>query len=78
MQRKNCIVCRVRLGPTYVRNEDGSVSTVYTTIMGDGEYEYLIPQVWDGKILEPEEAFQAMDSGVDWPREPAGVEGVKT
>jgi hypothetical protein len=63
---------------TYVRNEDGSVSTVYTTIMGDGEYEYLIPQVWDGKILEPEEAFQrAMDSGVDWPREPAGVEGVK-
>jgi hypothetical protein len=63
---------------TYVRNEDGSVSTVYTTIMGDGEYEYLIPQVWDGKILEPEEAFQrAMDSGIDWPREPAGVEGVK-
>ena len=54
---------------TYVRNEDGSVSTVYTTIMGDGEYEYLIPQVWDGKILGPEEAFQrAMDSGVDWPR----------
>ena len=63
---------------TYVRNEDGSVSTVYTTIMGDGEYEYLIPQVWDGKILSPEEAFQrAMDSGIDWPREPAGAEGVK-
>ena len=32
---------------TFVKNEDGSISTVYTTIMGDGEYEYLIPQVWD-------------------------------
>ena len=63
---------------TFVENEDGSISTVYTTIMGDGEYEYLIPQVWDGKILSPEAAFQrAMESGVDWPRQPSGEEGVK-
>ena len=63
---------------TFVKNEDGSISTVYTTIMGDGEYEYLIPQVWDGKILNPEAAWQrAMQSGIDWPRQPSGEEGVK-
>lgn len=63
---------------TYVKNDDGSISTVYTTIMGDGEYEYLIPQVWDGKILSEDEAWErAMSSGIDWPREPAGEEGVR-
>lgn len=63
---------------TYVKNDDGSISTVYTTIMGDGEYEYLIPQVWDGKILSEEEAWdRAMSSGIDWPKEPAGEEGVR-
>lgn len=63
---------------TYVKNDDGSISTVYTTIMGDGEYEYLIPQVWDGEILEPEQAWdRAMASGIDWPREPSGEEGVR-
>jgi hypothetical protein len=63
---------------TYVKNEDGSISTVYTTIMGDGEYEYLIPQVWDGKILSEDEAFdRAMSSGVEWPKAPAGEDGVR-
>ena len=63
---------------TYVKNDDGSISTVYTTIMSDGEYEYLIPQVWDGKILSEEEAWErAMSSGIDWPKEPSGKEGVR-
>lgn len=63
---------------TYVKNDDGSISTVFTTIMGDGEYEYLIPQVWDGEILSAEDAWdRAMSSGIDWPKEPSGEEGVR-
>ena len=63
---------------TSVQNEDGSVSTVRTVIMGDGEFEYLIPTVWDGAILSDEEAWKrAMESGINWPKAPAGEEGVK-
>jgi len=62
----------------YVKNEDGSTSTVRTVIMGDGEYEYLIPTVWEGEILSDEEAFKrAMSSGVNWPKATAGESGVK-
>lgn len=61
-----------------VKNEDGSVSTVRTIIVGDGEYEYLIPTVWNGKILSDEQAFKkAMASGVDWPKAPTGEEGIR-
>lgn len=61
-----------------VKNEDGSTSTVRTVIMGDGEYEYLIPTVWEGEILSDEEAFnRAMSSGVNWPKATAGESGVK-
>lgn len=63
---------------TAVRNPDGSVSTVKTIILGDGEFEYLIPTVWEGKILSDDEAWEkAMSSGVDWPKAPAGKEGVE-
>lgn len=62
-----------------VRNDDGSTSTVRTIIMGDGEREYLIPTVWDGKVLSDEEAFQrAMESGVDWPSAPSNEDGIQT
>lgn len=58
---------------TIVRNDDGSISTVKTIIMGDGEREYLIPTLWDGEILSDQEAFdRAMSSGIDWPSMPVG------
>lgn len=66
----------VKSGKT-VKNKDGSVSTVRTIIMGDGQYEYLIPTVWDSKILSNEDAWKkAMSSGIDWPKAPAGEDGV--
>lgn len=61
-----------------VFNDDGTVSTVRTIIVGDGKYEYLIPTVWDGKILSEEDAFKrAMESGIRWPQAPSGEEGVR-
>lgn len=61
-----------------VKNEDGSVSTVKTIILGDDQFEYLIPTVWDGEILDEQSAWKrAMESGIDWPKAPAGEEGVK-
>ena len=64
-------------GGKAVKNKDGSVSTVRTMIMGDGQYEYLIPTVWGGKVLSDQDAWKrAMSSGVNWPKAPAGEEGV--
>lgn len=61
-----------------VFNDDGTISTVRTIIVGDGKYEYLIPTVWDGKILSDEDAFKrAMESGIRWPQVPSGEEGVR-
>jgi len=52
----------------YIENEDGSISTVKTIIVNiDGE-ETLIPSLWDGKILSPEDAAKkAIESGKNWP-----------
>lgn len=64
-------------GGKTVKNKDGSISTVRTMIMGDGQYEYLIPTVWDGKVLSDQDAWdKAMSSGVNWPKAPAGEKGV--
>lgn len=62
----------------FVMNEDGTISTIRTIIMGDGKNEYLIPTVWGGRILSDEEAFnKAMSTGIDWPKAPAGEAGIK-
>jgi hypothetical protein len=51
-----------------VENEDGSLSTVKTTIVSIDGVETLIPTVWDGKIVDDKTATKfAIDSGVDWP-----------
>ena len=41
---------------TAVKNEDGSVSTVYTRQVDINGRPTLIPSVWDGKILDEEQA----------------------
>ena len=63
---------------TYVKNDDGTISTVFTTILGDGEREYLIPKVWDGEILSDEDAWErAMSSGIEWPSAVSSEEGIR-
>ena len=53
---------------TAVKNEDGSVSTVYTRQVDINGRPTLIPSVWDGKILDEEQAVErALTSGVQWP-----------
>jgi hypothetical protein len=60
-----------------LRDKNGKTTTVRTVIVGDGEREYLIPTLWDGKILSEEEALKrALESGTDWPSAPAGAAGV--
>ena len=51
-----------------VQNDDGSVSTVYTSQVDIEGVPTLIPTVWDGRILSDEEATQrALSSGKAWP-----------
>jgi len=53
---------------TAVKNEDGSVSTVFTVQVDIDGKPTLIPTVWDGRILSEEEAAQrALNSGIQWP-----------
>jgi hypothetical protein len=53
---------------TIIRNANGTMSTVKTVIMGDGEREYLIPTIWDGEELSADDAFdRAMASETEWP-----------
>ena len=62
-----------------VENEDGTTSTVKTTIIGRDDMEYLLPTVWGGTILEdPNEIIErAFNEREDWPSAPAGEEGVR-
>jgi len=61
---------------TAVRNEDGSISTVYTRqvdmLNKEGErVPTLIPSVYDRKIVNEEEAVaRAVDSGLNYPTAP--------
>lgn len=58
-----------------VNNEDGSVSTVYTAQIDVDGVPTLIPTVWDGQILDVEQAAQrAQSSGIKWPTAPSHEE----
>lgn len=63
----------------FVRNKDGSISTVYQTSVDIQGKTYNFPTVWDGKILPPREAVQRsiQEKGLDyWPayKNPADAE----
>ena len=51
-----------------VNNDDGSVSTVYTTQVDIDGTPTLIPKIWDGQVLSDEAALQrSLASGKTWP-----------
>lgn len=52
-----------------VKNEDGTMSTVYTYQVDIEGVPTLIPGLWDGKIVEDEEVAKekAVASGIKWP-----------
>src|SRR6185295_10115481 len=50
-------------GPGKVSHDDGSISTLYQMSIGGGNGRtYNIPSVYDGKILEPDEAIKRAKS----------------
>ena len=52
----------------FKRNDDGSVSTVFTRQVDLNGVPTLIPSVYDGKILSEEAAIKrAVDSKIAWP-----------
>tara|TARA_R110001632_G_scaffold63222_2_gene151215 strand:+ start:299 stop:679 length:381 start_codon:yes stop_codon:yes gene_type:complete len=52
----------------FVRNDDGSISTVYTRQIDVDGVPTLIPSVWDGEILDEDAARErAFSSGIKWP-----------
>ena len=56
-----------------VRNEDGTVSTVFTRQVEIDGIPTLVPSVWDGEIIEDEKevvrkAKEAMRAGTKWPQ----------
>lgn len=51
-----------------VKNPDGSVSTVFGTIINMDGRETLVPTVWDGKILQGQELYDRLQKeGGSWP-----------
>lgn len=59
---------------TFVRNDDGSVSTLYQTSVDIKGRTYNFPTVWDGKLLSPHDAVERsiQDGGLDsWPSYPS-------
>lgn len=44
-------------GPGGVNNPDGSRSTLYEMTVGFGDRTYVLPRVWDGKILSVDQAI---------------------
>lgn len=52
-----------------VKNPDGTISTVRTLVVNLDGKEVIIPSVWDGQIVDDDEAVRrSMASGKDWPR----------
>ena len=52
----------------YVKNKDGSVSTVMTAQVDIDGVPTLIPTVWDGRMLSIKDSVdRAMKSGKRWP-----------
>lgn len=57
------------------KNDDGSISTVYTAQVDLDGVPTLIPTVWDGQILEVHEAEKrAKSTGIKWPTAPTHSE----
>ena len=53
-------------GPGGVDNPDGSRSTLYQMTVGLGDKTYVLPTVWNGQILTPEQAIElAREQGLD-------------
>lgn len=53
-------------GPGGVDNEDGSRSTLYASTVNIDKQAYVIPRVWDGKVVPVREAVQrAEQEGLD-------------
>ena len=49
-----------------VDNPDGSRSTLYVNTFGIGDKTYVIPSVWNGKILAPDDSLaKAKSKGLD-------------
>jgi hypothetical protein len=58
---------------TFVRNDDGSVSTLYQTSVDIKGRTYNFPTVWDGKLLSPHDAVERSikEGGLNsWPSYP--------
>lgn len=54
------------IGAGGVDNPDGSRSTLFATTVGVDDRTFIIPTVWDGKILPPDQAMQrAKAEGLD-------------
>ncbi len=57
------------------KNDDGSISTVYTAQVDLDGVPTLIPTVWDGQILKEKSAVkEAIKSGIKWPTAPTHTE----
>ena len=59
-----------------LENKTVGNSSVSSMTFGDDQFEYLVPTIYDGKRLEPDEAIkraqQQMQEGVVYPKVPAG------
>ena len=57
---------RANLAKGGVKNDDGSTSTVRAVTVGFGDKTYVIPTVWDNKLLSVDEAIaKAKAKGID-------------
>ncbi len=53
-------------GPGGVDNSDGSRSTLYQITVQFGDKTFVLPTVWNGKIVSPDQAIQmAKQYGLD-------------